>query len=90
MRDVGKAMGFPEEEIGRLAKRIPSFTHADGIEGAIERYPELRNSGIPFAAEPKAAAGADQIQPDGQGQCCDRGQNHVAYGSNLHARYGFW
>lgn len=48
VRDLGKAMGFPEEEMGRIAKRLPWFGSAKGIEQAIARLPELRQSGIPF------------------------------------------
>ncbi len=47
VRDVGKAMGFPPGDIDRLAKRIPHMC-ADEIGEAIEKYPELRGSGIPF------------------------------------------
>ncbi len=48
LRDLGKAMGFPEPELDRLAKRCPPFTHADDLKGVLERIPELRDSGIPF------------------------------------------
>ncbi|MDH7569795.1 MAG: DNA polymerase III subunit alpha, partial [Armatimonadota bacterium] len=46
IREVGKAMGFPEEELDRLAKRMPHIA-ADDIRLAIPRYPELRDSHIP-------------------------------------------
>ncbi|MDI7246577.1 MAG: DNA polymerase III subunit alpha [Bacillota bacterium] len=46
VRDVGKAMGVPPEDIDRLAKRLPHMC-ADEIRAAFERYPELRESGIP-------------------------------------------
>lgn len=47
VRDVGKAMGFPPGDIDRLAKRLPHHICADEIKEAIEKYPELRESGIP-------------------------------------------
>ncbi|MGE5587348.1 MAG: DNA polymerase III subunit alpha, partial [Clostridia bacterium] len=46
VRDVGKAMGLPSEDIDRLAKRLP-YMCADEIRAAFERYPELRGSGVP-------------------------------------------
>ena len=46
VRDVGKAMGFPPEDIDMLAKRLP-YICADEIRSALEKYPELRGSGIP-------------------------------------------
>ncbi|MGE5593678.1 MAG: DNA polymerase III subunit alpha [Betaproteobacteria bacterium] len=45
VRDVGKAMGFPPEDIDMLAKRLP-YICADEIRPAFEKYPELRGSGI--------------------------------------------
>ena len=45
VRDVGKALGIPEPEIDRLAKRLPHIP-ADGVRAAFSRYPELRDSGI--------------------------------------------
>src|SRR5690606_18334325 len=48
VRDFGKAMGLPPEEIDRLAKRLP-WCRADGIREAMEHYPELRACGIPPA-----------------------------------------
>jgi error-prone DNA polymerase len=44
-RDLAKAMDFPAGEIDHLAKRIP-YIHADQIDLAVERFPELRESGI--------------------------------------------
>lgn len=44
-RDLAKAMDFPADEIDRLAKRLP-YIHADQIDLAVERFPELRESGI--------------------------------------------
>jgi error-prone DNA polymerase len=46
VRDFGRALGFPEQEIDWLAKKLPHVP-ADGIRAAFERYPELRTSGIP-------------------------------------------
>ncbi|MCR4402804.1 MAG: DNA polymerase III subunit alpha [Firmicutes bacterium] len=45
VRDVGKAMGLPAEDMDRLAKRLP-YLCADEIGAAFERYPELREGGI--------------------------------------------
>ena len=47
LRDLGKVLGFPEEEIGPLAKRFPHIP-ADQIPQALEALPELRESGLPF------------------------------------------
>jgi error-prone DNA polymerase len=46
LRDLGKALNFPETEIDRLAKLMP-WIEADEIEQAMKRVPELRDSGIP-------------------------------------------
>ncbi len=46
VREVGKAMGFSDEAIGFLAKRIHGGVHADRLESAFDTRPELRNSGI--------------------------------------------
>ncbi len=48
VRDVGRVMGISRIDIDRLAKRLP-HVHADEIEMAIEKYPELCNKDIPFA-----------------------------------------
>ncbi|NPV70065.1 MAG: DNA polymerase III subunit alpha [Firmicutes bacterium] len=42
VRDLGKAMGFSEEEIDRLAKRLPHVP-ADDLKSVVERLPELRD-----------------------------------------------
>ncbi len=47
VRDAGKAMGLPSQDIDRLAKRLPHMC-ADEIRAACERYPEIRESGIPL------------------------------------------
>ncbi len=44
-RDLAKAMDFPPAEIDRLAKRLP-YIHADQIDLAGERFPEVRSSGL--------------------------------------------
>ncbi|MGI6296716.1 MAG: DNA polymerase III subunit alpha [Armatimonadota bacterium] len=48
IRDLGKAMGFANDDISRLASALP---HIGGrrIREAIEKYPELRNSNLPIA-----------------------------------------
>jgi error-prone DNA polymerase len=48
LRDFGKAMGFPLQEVDKLAKSFPHVP-ADGIRKAIAAYPELQKSGLPFA-----------------------------------------
>ncbi|MGE5485295.1 MAG: DNA polymerase III subunit alpha [Ignavibacteriales bacterium] len=42
IRDLGKAIGFSEAEIDRLAKRMP-YIHADSVREALVRFPELRD-----------------------------------------------
>ncbi|WP_418792114.1 DNA polymerase III subunit alpha [Phosphitispora sp. TUW77] len=44
-RDLAKAMDLPSGEIDRLAKKL-QYIHADQINLAIKRFPELRESGI--------------------------------------------
>jgi len=46
IRDVGKVLGFPENELDKIAKLIP-WSGADEIEEALLKYPELRNLEIP-------------------------------------------
>lgn len=46
-RDLGKAMDFPAEEIDLIAKRLP-FIRADQIDLALEKFPELREGGLPL------------------------------------------
>ncbi|SIS78735.1 DNA polymerase III subunit alpha [Alicyclobacillus vulcanalis] len=43
VREVGRAFGMPDDLLDRLAKRIPWSTHADEIEEALERVPELQD-----------------------------------------------
>ncbi|MEA3400575.1 MAG: DNA polymerase III subunit alpha [Armatimonadota bacterium] len=43
IREIGKALGFPEEEIGKLASVFPHIRAAD-IAEAIEKYPEVRDA----------------------------------------------
>ena len=45
IRDLGKALDFPPEEIDRLAKRLP-WIGADEVERAFEGLPELRQGGL--------------------------------------------
>jgi error-prone DNA polymerase len=47
IREIGKAMDFPQDEIGRLAKALPRVS-SSRIEEVVEKYPELRDSGIPL------------------------------------------
>ena len=46
VRDLGKALDYPPEDLDRLAKALP-WTGADRIEAAVERLPELRGSDSP-------------------------------------------
>jgi len=46
IREVGKALGLPNEAIGFLAKRIHGGVPPDQLEDAIKRRPELRDSEI--------------------------------------------
>jgi len=47
VRDLGKALAFPAEEIDRLAKSLP-YGYAGSIPRALVAVPELRDSGLPF------------------------------------------
>jgi len=47
VRDVGKALGFSADELDTIAKRIP-YLAFDGVANALERFPELRQSGLPL------------------------------------------
>lgn len=47
LRDLGKVLGFSDEEIGPLAKRFPHIP-ADRIPQAIQELPELRESRLPL------------------------------------------
>ena len=43
IRDIGKVLGFAEEELGKLAKSLP-HTYADRIRGVLDHLPELQDS----------------------------------------------
>jgi len=47
IRNIAKALGFPAEQIDRLAKLMPHI-NAEGIEDALEKFPELRDSQLPI------------------------------------------
>ncbi len=47
LRDFGKALGFPPEEVNSLAKRFPHVP-ADAVKTALDKFPELRKSPIPL------------------------------------------
>lgn len=47
IRECGKVLGIPSEDLSYLAKRIHGSVSPARINEAIERKPELRNSGIP-------------------------------------------
>ncbi|MBX6351201.1 MAG: DNA polymerase III subunit alpha [Clostridia bacterium] len=46
LRDLGKALGLPEAEVDAFAKRVPHAVAADGLERALDRFPELREGGV--------------------------------------------
>ncbi len=46
IRDIARALGFPPEEIERLARLMPHI-NADAIDEAFDRFPELRDSQLP-------------------------------------------
>ncbi|MBS1700872.1 MAG: DNA polymerase III subunit alpha [Armatimonadetes bacterium] len=47
VREVGKVLGIPPDDLSYLAKRIHGSVSPARIEAAIEAKPELRNSNIP-------------------------------------------
>ena len=47
IRDIAKALGFPPEEIDRLARIMP-YISANNIDEAFEIFPELRDSQLPI------------------------------------------
>lgn len=47
VREVGKALGLPNELIGFLSKRLHGGVTPDQLESALEKRPELMKSGIP-------------------------------------------
>lgn len=47
VREVGKVMGIPSEDLSYLIKRLHGSVSPDRLEQEIERKPELRNSNIP-------------------------------------------
>jgi len=50
VREVGKAMGIPNDLLGYLTKRLHGSVSPERLEQAIDAKPELRESGIPRAA----------------------------------------
>lgn len=44
LRELGKALGFPEVELDPLCKRMPFYARADQIRALLQRLPELRDS----------------------------------------------
>jgi error-prone DNA polymerase len=47
LREIGKALGFPEAEMDRLAKKFPHIP-ADAIAKAAATLPEIRDSHLPL------------------------------------------
>ena len=47
IREVGKVLGIPQEDLSYLAKRIHGSVSPDRIEKALDSKPELRSSNIP-------------------------------------------
>ncbi|HUX08373.1 MAG TPA: DNA polymerase III subunit alpha [Acidobacteriota bacterium] len=50
LREVAKAMGLPDEEIGRVTKRVPHYIPAAALDDAASDLPECRN--LPLHSEP--------------------------------------
>ncbi|MGI6488079.1 MAG: DNA polymerase III subunit alpha [Syntrophomonadaceae bacterium] len=46
LRELGKALGLPGEELDGLAQKLPAYCHADQIRELVPRLPELRGSGL--------------------------------------------
>jgi error-prone DNA polymerase len=47
IREVGKALGLPNDLIGYLSKRLHGGVTPDQLESALEKRPELMASGVP-------------------------------------------
>jgi error-prone DNA polymerase len=47
VREVGKVLGIPQEDLDYLAKRLHGSVSPDRIERALDSKPELKNSHIP-------------------------------------------
>lgn len=47
VREVGKVMGIPEENLGYLSKRLHGSVTPQRLQEALNHRPELRDSGIP-------------------------------------------
>ncbi len=60
VRDLGKALGFPPEDLDRLAKGLP-YAHAGTISRALVALPELRDSGLPFWKFERLFAAAEKV-----------------------------
>ncbi len=57
VRELGRALALPEEELDALARRLP-WVHADEVEEALERVPELREWCRRLAEEAPGGGGA--------------------------------
>lgn len=44
LRELGKALGFPEAELDPLCKRLPHYANADQIRALMGHLPELKSS----------------------------------------------
>lgn len=60
VRDLGKALDFPPEDLDRLAKRLP-YAQAGAIPRALAALPELRDSGLPFWRFERLFAAAEKV-----------------------------
>ncbi len=47
LRDLGKAMEYPEDDVDRLASSLPHY-RAKHIRDAIEKFPELKDGNLPM------------------------------------------
>jgi len=61
VRDLGKALGFPPEDLDRLAKRLPHGQHPEAIPKALTALPELRDSGLPLWKFERLFAAAERV-----------------------------
>ena len=47
VRELGRVLGFPAEDLDRVSKRVPYYVEADQLRQALEVVPELRDLDLP-------------------------------------------
>ena len=57
VRELGRVLGFPAEELDRVSKRVPYYVEADQLRQALEVVPELRDLQLP----PHGGAGKQRL-----------------------------